>query len=91
MRDGSWESSQQEKELLLALRSVIFYLYFCLENKRVSQTPVEETLMGKGNRLIFKPQPNLWRWKSKQRQKPYPVLLTFKRSWFDLSLLGRNK
>lgn len=72
-RDGSWESSQPEKELLLALTSAIFYLYFCLENKRVSQTPVEESSMEKGNGVIFKPQLNLWRWKSKQRQKPFPV------------------
>lgn len=91
MRDRSWEPSQQEKELLLALRAAIFHLYFCLENKRVNQTPVEESLMEKGNRVIFKPQLNLWRWKSKQRQKPYIILLTFKLSRFDLALLGRNK
>lgn len=56
MKDESWESSQRERELLLAVRSAMFSLSFCLENKRVSQTLVEESLMGKENKLIFKPQ-----------------------------------
>lgn len=56
MRDSSGQPSQRERESLLALRSTVPALSFCLGNKGAGQSLVEESLMEEGNKLIFKLQ-----------------------------------